>query len=926
MDELGGEGPSRALAPYLRLWHGPAMRSRSARAAFVLSLVTLSAQGLGCGAAAPTGGRTARPRPTLTAKPNPEATRAPEGPALLPSHVVARLDDENTAPYVTRRGDDVLLFFNARGRLFTRLCDAEGAPKAAEPVDVGLAPSEMPAAAIEAVGDGYLAAWVDVQKGNATLKALALDASGRAKGAPVALAQSADEVSWIEIIAGKTSALVVWEVPREDHFDVLAAPVTPGQTPSPAVVLAHDALAWDVVATERGGGIATIVPASDTTAAKAEHESLGRVLFAEVDFNGKVSTPVTLSAEPTAQNDVEVARAGKNVIVAWTDVRDIDANVYLAAVSPSGNLVSPPKRATAPMGEQALVSIVSGKGAAGHALLAWEDSLRAPSEGRLIHLANVGEDGTLRKARATLAFSANGPPDIAADGDGFAVMTLAPASQGEGPIPEGAPIWPSFVRFDKDLVVRASEPVRAEPFAATEGVPYLTRSLSCHGATCTTLSSSSGSPSTLAMVGLPIRQSPWRAPASLDAPEVPPYPRSVTALYDGEHLAKVASAEQPGGGALVGWVTYFIENNDAAGGKPASKNEPLATASVRAVSADGVPGKTTVLSQRALSIGGVAIAAAPGGKAQESAMVWVAREKNEAQVQITKLGPTGEKLAQKALTTVARKASKDGVPSEVSDVAVAYAPAGDPGKGSDDGWVVAWVDTRDGNAEVYAARVDRTLRKVVTDRRITDAPGDSAEVQIVVRGKETILVWSDARQSPGEGNGDIHAVRLDTRTLQKVGPEVRLFASAAHSRSPSAALAGDRVVVGWIEEPNPDAKGDETDAGVRIAVLDERGQLAGSPRLVHGQDRSAVTSIALACTSSRCRGVLTSAVRETMMLDAFELAPGAPPGPLKPLVALTGGVSADVSPSFSSSAATSLFFGDDAQSGTGRVRYMTLAW
>ncbi len=906
------------------------MRSRSARAALLLSLGTLATQALGCGAAPPRETRTHRPKAALQTTPKPEAASTPKGPALLPSHVIGQLDDENNAPYIARRGDELVLFYSAKGRFYTRLCDRDGAPKAALPVEVGPAPAtqaEMPAAAIAAVGDGYLAAWVEMQKSNATLKALALDATGHAKGAPVALAQSADEVSWIEILAGKNSALVIWEVPREDHFDVLAAPITPGQPPSPAVVLAHDALGWDVVATERGGAIATVVsPSNNTALVRTEQGNLGSVLYANIELTGAVSPPIAVSAPATAQNDVVITRSGKNTLLAWTDVRDIDSSVFVAAVSPDGTVAAAPRRATAPIGEQALVSFVSGKGDNARALLAWEDLLRAPAEGRLIHLANVEPDATLSKERATLVFSASGPPDIAPDGDGFAVMTLAPASQGQAQTPTDAPILPAFVRFDKNLAVRASEPIRAEPFAANDGVPYLTRSLSCHEGACATLASSAGSPSTLVMVNLPVRQSPWSAPASRDQDDLPPTPRSVTALYDGDHLAKVASTELPGGGALIGWTTYFIEENAASGDKSPKKNDPLATAALRALSPDGAPGKTLVLSQRALSIGGIAIAAAPSGKTQENGVVWTTREKNEAQVQIGKFGSLGEKIAQKALTTTSRKPSKDGVPSEVSDVAIAYAPATDPGKGSDDGWVAAWVDTRDGNAEVYAARVDRTLRKVVNDRRITDAPGDSAEVQVIVRGKETILVWSDARQSPDEGNGDIHVVRLDTRTLQKVGPEMRLFASSAHSRTPSIALAGDRVVIAWIEEPSSDAKGNDADAGVRIAILDERGQLSGSPRLVHGKDGSAVTSIAITCGANRCRGVLTSQLRDSMTLDAFEFAPGAPPGQLKSLVALTGGVNADASPTFAGPSGGMLFFGDDTVSGAGRVRFMKIGW
>jgi hypothetical protein len=47
---------------------------------------------------------------------------------------------------------------------------------------------------------------------------------------------------------------------------------------------------------------------------------------------------------------------------------------------------------------------------------------------------------------------------------------------------------------------------------------------------------------------------------------------------------------------------------------------------------------------------------------------------------------------------------------------------------------------------------------------------------------------------------------------------------------------------------------------------------------------------------------------------------------VKTISALTGGANQDVSPVFSGPAATSLFFADDAVSGSGRVRWMKIAW
>jgi hypothetical protein len=793
------------------------------------------------------------------------------------------------------------------------------------------------------------------------------------------------------VLPNARGALVLWETPHDERSDLIVVPVVAGKVEGAPTVVARDVIGWEAEPTERGAALATVSPDALTggpaaptapararpgarkkpartveeaaaSAASARGTRLGKVYLTEVDPQGKAAAPVLVSAEPTAQLDVTLADVGGKYLVAWTDERNIDACVYLAAVDPGGHVSAAPHRATAPFGEQALVSLVAEPYAPGaprskRGLLAWEDQIRAPREGRLIHLATVGADAQMGKERAALVFSASGPPDLEPDGDGFAAVTLAPVRD----LPEGveahpqegvkgdAPVWPSFVRFAPDLTVTASEPLRAAPFATPgsdgDGVPYLTRSLTCAGGACTSLGigavvpakgpDTPAVPAPIVLFSLPTRPSPWRAPAMRDNDEAPPRATTVTALFDGDHLAKVAAADVPGTGSLVAWVTYVLGATGPvleAGKKKVPRAEDASAASlmVRAVGEGGALGKPLTLSKKAVSEGGVALAVAPGreGKKPETALAWVARERGESQVFVTKLGPDGEKLAQKGVTVVSRKKGKTA--SEASDVAIAY--AGGEGSGGD-GWITAWVDTRDGNAEIYVAKLDRALGKTVPDLRVTSAAGDSVEVQLAVRGKDVFVVWSDARGNPDEGKGDIYLARLDAGTLKRTGPETRLFASAAHSRTPQITPAGGGAgkggfLVSWIEEAS-EAKGANDaggEAGLRVAFVDERGQVVGAPQLLRSAEgQSAVTAAALGCTAKGCRGVLTSTLGDATTLSAFELSPGAPAGAIKTIAALTGATQ-DASPVFSGSAATSLFFADDAVNGNGRVRWMAVTW
>jgi hypothetical protein len=880
--------------------------------------------------------------------------------------VVGELADESATPYFSRRGQEGLLLYSANGRWKTRLLGKDGAPKSAEALEVAPGAANVTIASLRAAGDGYLAAWVEPVAKNSAIKLLALDAAGKALGPPALVLQATDEVSWVEILPNEKGALLLWETARDERSDLTVVSVVGGKASGTPRAAVRDALQWEAAATPKGAAIAFVAApqagGGGAAAAKGGDEEspgskTGRVLFVEVDAGGAAGAPVVVSPEPTAYADVELVEVAGKHLVAWTDARSIDATVMLAVVAPGGSIATPPRKATAPLGEQALVGLVAshagpGEAPGDRALLAWEDLLAAPREGRVIRLATVGPDGAVSKDRASMILTAaSGAPDLAATKDGFAAVTLAPAqlaSQAPAKAGEGAEearVWPTFVRFGPDLRVVAAEPIRAEPFAKNPTdpyLPYLVRGLSCHGDTCTALALGTGTPMPLAVVPLPVRASPWRAPARREPEEAPPRATGATALYAGEHMSKVVAAELPAGGSLVTWVTYHLEAPD--GEAKGKGDEPLATLGVTPITGQGEPGKTVVLSKRAVSIGGVAVAAAPApkdakGKVDEAAVAWVAREKSgEAQVFVTKVGPGGEKLGQKKLTVVPRK-KREGVPSESSDVAIAFAPSAasegakaGPATAADtgDGWIVAWVDTRDGNAEVYVAKVDRTLKKVVPDRRVTAAPGDSAEVQIAVRGKEAWLVWSDARASVDEGTGDIYLARLDTRTLQKVGEEARVFASAGHSRSPVLAPSPDGVLLAWIEEAVGADKAGSGEAGVRVAQLDEKGSVRGAPVLIRGEEGAPVSSAALVCGSGSarglCRGVLASAVGETQVLGAFELSPGAPAGPLKTLAALGGGTTQDVSPSLSGPQATGLFFADNAVNGAGRVRWMTLAW
>ena len=163
------------------------------------------------------------------------------------------------------------------------------------------------------------------------------------------------------------------------------------------------------------------------------------------------------------------------------------------------------------------------------------------------------------------------------------------------------------------------------------------------------------------------------------------------------------------------------------------------------------------ISLRARSLAGVALAPGRHGEA-EALLVWSAIDQRQPQVFLTLVSATGKKLRQKMLTRS---------PGEVSDIAAVNVG---------DGWLVAWVDERSKDPEVYVTRVNRQLVRAGPEHRLTRSPGavkstwvilprmasspPEAEIRPAVstaKGKPNVLISaiSIADQNGGERAHDI---------------------------------------------------------------------------------------------------------------------------------------------------------------------------
>src|SRR5689334_21429096 len=148
------------------------------------------------------------------------------------------------------------------------------------------------------------------------------------------------------------------------------------------------------------------------------------------------------------------------------------------------------------------------------------------------------------------------------------------------------------------------------------------------------------------------------------------------------------------------------------------------------------------LSLRAHSLGGIALSTSGAGT--DVLAAWTGLDAGQPQVFLTLVGPDGARRSQRMLT---RKSG------DASDVATAAIP---------NGWLVAWVDERDKDPELYATRVDGKLARIGNEQRLTKAPGPATQVTIAPVGDAAIVAWADARDPQQPGEADIFVTRIAT--------------------------------------------------------------------------------------------------------------------------------------------------------------------
>lgn len=844
----------------------------------------------------------------VTARPPREATNAARGGLAAPeSRTVhsgerfALVSPGTFGPHLgTRAGKTIAVWATEQDRKrgwYTINLGPRGAPLGSSRRVADAAPEVNLVAVRPAggTGGGFLLLSTSREFSGERIDVIGLGEHGELLGGPSLLAQGLPDVVWIDVVPTRRGAIALWATRREDRADLSAVELgEAGEPQDPPVVLLRDVRAWQVAAVPDGVAIAAAMAGQG-----GEH---GPLLLCFTDAEGHIDRKLVLADGATVEPDVDLARMGDRLVVAWSDTARVDARITAAAVDLGGNVVKNDVPLVPPFGPQALVRLVGPRTEGAPGFVAWENVVERPRGGRAIRVSSLSRDLVLGPTTWMVTGSGEGAmPELTPSDRGLAALTVAPQCELGGDCSR-APSVPTFVEIDPGAGRVTSEPIRLTSLRGR--AVDLAWGLSCGDGDCLALAAAPSNPAPIYAVSLGGRTSGRFEPAVTRSQDGPlPRVDRLDIVGKSESLAGVARARL-GSGQLVSWVTSldpaapFVRSKKAA---PDGKyEEPRALLSSRYLPFQGTPGGPTVLSYRVHSPGGVAMA--PGDPSRDEALVvWTGVDDRKPQVFLTLLGAQGRKVAQKMLTHGRRG---------VRDVAVANVA---------DGWVVAWVEEQVGSSEIHVAKVDRQLAPVVRERRLL--PGGSVQtgVQLLAQGEHVLAVWSDTRDGSraAEGGSSIYALRLSSRDLAAVAPE-HVVGSSRQARSPAVAAFGEGALVGWVEEPPPGSTG--VSGTLRLARLDSGAELLGvpTPLLVSGSP----LSLGIGCEQTECHA---AAVVSTARGAAIEVLPWTPRGPGRPvrLLSLGGAPRERVSPLV---LGDELLYADERRPGDVRLRRAHVVW
>ena len=135
---------------------------------------------------------------------------------------------------------------------------------------------------------------------------------------------------------------------------------------------------------------------------------------------------------------------------------------------------------------------------------------------------------------------------------------------------------------------------------------------------------------------------------------------------------------------------------------------------------------------------------------------------------------------------------------------------------------VGWYDLRDGAGEIYLARISAAGSKIGSDTRLTTDPAQSNNPDLVWTGSEYGLAWVDYRS----GDSDVFFATVSPAGI-KTSSDIRITTTTGDSMFPGLVWAGDQFHLVWsdsrdyndeIYHAGLDAAGSRTSSDYRVTI------------------------------------------------------------------------------------------------------------
>ncbi|HSC86641.1 MAG TPA: hypothetical protein VLC09_05195 [Polyangiaceae bacterium] len=791
------------------------------------------------------------PASDVPLEPKPSARRPTQhdettGAAGIISTLVGTLDEGSFGPHLSLGTNSRVVVWAAPAGetpgLYTLAVPYDSAPGSAQKLAVsieGLRTLET----FTLPGDATLVLLVRRSGSRDLLEALELDGAGALRAGPLLLAETAAELSWMDVRARAGQARIFWAETGRGSAQLfsLVLPLISGGAPAAAAApkqpekLVQGVSAWQLA----GSREPLLVTLEGTLASRS-------VVLRRVPFEGTPRSTI-LKQGFRGGLDLDMASTAQRTVIALGVQSEHETTLERAVVDDEAKVLVPFSRWSAPRGEQALVRVVAGV-AGEDAWLVWDEPSRRPPTGRELLLSRVPRDGALASPEATLETSRDPLlPIFAVQPTGLLAITRARRCA-PGSACADARVEPILVRATPDVAGVEASPL--EIAQLTRQPAAYVWDAQCNARGCFALGANGAHSPLVCLLDL---RGEGRVDSPLVASRAALRPRVVSeeTLDELPELVALRGAVQPNG-TLLSWVSYFDSSapekkvsKPAPDGKLAEVRALLETELIDDRSSPSRLVQETVVSYRARSLGGVgqAVSAAPAGASEAAGSApgrptllgWSALDGGKPQLFVTLVDEQGKKVKQRTLPRPG---------GEVTDVTVMALARG---------FLVAWVDDRSGHGEIYAAQLDERLELVGREQRLTEGAEQPTGLRTIRLADRTVLLWADARGASRPGFADVHWLTLEPDSAAPLGTVRRIAPSELHSHSPELVVksradgGSETALLAWMES---DPTSDVGPSALHLATVDPVGNFVVPPRVMDLPGR--VRGFTVDCSSEPC--------------------------------------------------------------------------